>query len=121
MVVLGGQSPSGVVGLNCSRVGLSHDADTPKVVTTGAEYWKQGFGWVVPDTVTGAGGTVPGVTAEVTSAVTEKWAAKSAGAAGGWPVPAIRGLGAPLLWAPPVEDAGSGGPPLWAQRGGCGP
>src|SRR2546425_8787236 len=120
MVTLGGQYPSGVLGLNCSRVGLSHVADTSKVVTTGVEYWEQGFGWVVPVTVTGAAGTVPDGTAGVTSAVTEKWAAKSAGSAGGWPVPTIRGLATPRLWSPSLKDVVSVGPPLAAKRVDCG-
>src|SRR5438105_12495772 len=120
MVVLGGQYPSGVVGLNCSRVGLSHEADTPRVVTTGAEYWEQGFGSVVPDTVTGATGGVPGGTAAVTSAVTEKWAAKSAESAGGWPVPTIRGLATTRLRSPSLKDVMSVGPPLAAKRVDCG-
>src|SRR5437879_1804743 len=120
MVALGGQYPSGVIGLNCRRVGLSHVADTPRVVTTGTEYWEQGFGWVVPDTVTGAAAGVLGGTAGATSAVTEKWVAKSAGSAGGWPVPTIRGLATPRLRSPSLKDVVSVGPPLAAKRVDCG-
>src|SRR5947199_165242 len=52
------------MGLNCSRVGLSHVADTAKLVTTGAEYREQGSSWVVPVTGTGAAGRVLGGAAE---------------------------------------------------------
>src|SRR5258705_5830575 len=110
MVAFGGQYPSGVLGLNCTRVGLSQVAVTSKLVTVGAAYWNQGFGCAVA--VTGAVGTVAGGAAADTSAVTVKWATKSARSTGGWPVPTIRGLPTPRLRSPSLNEVVSIGPPL---------
>src|SRR5438270_3869104 len=117
MVAFGGQYPSGVLGLNCTRVGLSQAAVTSKLVTVGAACWKHGFGCVA---VTGAAGTVAGGTVADTSAVTVKWATKSAGSPGGCPVPTIRGLPTPRLRSPSLNEVVSVGPPLATKRVACG-